>query len=78
MNSQSLIIGQMMLVTRMDYVNLVVGILLFVMGVIIVFVGNYFSKKIGILHVVIYFMATFVILTGILLIFLYDRPSILF
>ena len=67
----------MTLVTRMDYVNLVVGILLFVMGVIIVFVGNYFSKKIGILHVVIYFMAAFVILTGILLIFLYDRPSIL-
>ena len=61
----------------MDYVNLVVGVLLFVMGVIIVFVGNYFSKKIGILHVVIYFMASFVILTGVLLIFLYDMPSIL-
>ena len=61
----------------MDYVNLVVGILLFAMGVIIVFVGNYFSKKIGILHVVIYFMAAFVILAGVLLIFLYDRPSIL-
>ena len=61
----------------MDYVNLVSGVLLFVMGVIIVFVGNYFSKKIGILHVVIYFMASFVILTGVLLIFLYDRPSIL-
>ena len=61
----------------MDYVNLVVGVLLFAMGVIIVFVGNYFSKKIGILHVVIYFMASFVILTGVLLIFLYDRPSIL-
>ena len=61
----------------MDYVNLVVGILLFVMGVMIVFVGNYFSKKIGILHVVIYFMAAFVILTGVLLIFLYDRSSIL-
>ena len=61
----------------MDYVNLVVGVLLFVMGVVIVFVGNYFSKKIGILHVVIYFMASFVILTGVLLIFLYDRPSIL-
>ena len=61
----------------MDYVNLVVGILLFAMGVIIVFVGNYFGKKIGILHVVIYFMAAFVILAGVLLIFLYDRPSIL-
>ena len=61
----------------MDYVNLVSGVLLFVMGVMIVFVGNYFSKKIGILHVVIYFMASFVILTGVLLIFLYDRPSVL-
>ena len=61
----------------MDYVNLVSGVLLFVMGVMIVFVGNYFSKKIGILHVVIYFMAAFVMLTGVLLIFLYDRPSIL-
>ena len=61
----------------MDYVNLVSGALLFVMGVMIVFVGNYFSKKIGILHVVIYFMASFVILTGVLLIFLYDRHSIL-
>ena len=61
----------------MDYVNLVVGVLLFVMGVVIVFVGNYFSKKIGILHVVIYFMAAFVILAGVLLIFLYDRPSVL-
>ena len=61
----------------MDYVNLVSGVLLFVMGVMIVFVGNYFSKKIGILHVVIYFMAAFVMLTGVLLIFLYDRPSII-
>ena len=61
----------------MDYVNLVSGVLLLVMGVMIVFVGNYFSKKIGILHVVIYFMASFVILTGVLLIFLYDRPSVL-
>ena len=61
----------------MDYVNLVSGVLLLVMGVMIVFVGNYFSKKIGILHVVIYFMAAFVMLTGVLLIFLYDRPSIL-
>ena len=62
---------------KMDYVNLVVGVILSVMGMIIVFVGNYYSKKIGILHVIIYFMASFVILTGVLLIFLYDRPSIL-
>ena len=61
----------------MDFVNLIIGILLLVMGIIIIFVGNYFSKKIGILHVVIYFIAAFVILTGVLLMFLYDRPSIL-
>ncbi|MDH5697552.1 MAG: hypothetical protein OEY54_03380 [Nitrosopumilus sp.] len=47
------------------------------MGIVIIFVGHYFSKKIGILYVVIYFMAAFVILTGILLLFLYDKPSIL-
>ena len=62
----------------MDLTNLLVGIGLIIMGVIIIFVGNYFSKKIGILHVVIYFMAAFVILTGILLIFLHDQPSIIF
>jgi hypothetical protein len=58
--------------------NLVLGIGLVVMGIIVVFVGHYFSKKIGILHVVIYFMASFVLLTGVLLLFAYDRPSIFF
>ena len=43
-----------------------------------IFVGNYFSKKIGIIHVVIYFMASFVILTGVLLLFVWDKPSIFF
>jgi uncharacterized membrane protein len=61
----------------MDLTNLLIGIILIIMGIIIIFVGNYFSKKIGILHVVIYFMASFVILTGVLLSFLYDKPSIL-
>ena len=58
--------------------NLFVGIGLVAMGVIIVFVGHYFSKKIGILHVMIYFMASFVLLTGVLLLFAYDKPSIFF
>ena len=58
--------------------NLVLGIGLVVMGIIIVFVGSYFSKKIGIMHVMIYFMAAFVLLTGVLLLFAYDRPSIFF
>jgi uncharacterized membrane protein YGL010W len=58
--------------------NLVLGIGLVVMGIIVVFVGHYFSKKIGILHVMIYFMASFVLLTGVLLLFAYDRPSIFF
>jgi hypothetical protein len=58
--------------------NLVLGIGLVIMGIIVVFVGYYFSKKIGILHVVIYFMASFVLLTGVLLLFAHDRPSIFF
>ena len=60
------------------YENLILGIGLVIMGIVIVFVGNYFSKKIGILHVVIYFMAAFVILTGVLLLFTWDKPSIFF
>jgi hypothetical protein len=60
------------------YENLILGIGLVIMGIIVVFVGNYFSKKIGILHIVIYFMASFVILTGVLLLFAWDKPSIFF
>jgi hypothetical protein len=60
------------------YENLILGIGLVIMGIIVVFVGNYFSKKIGILYVVIYFMASFVILTGVLLLYAWDRPSIFF
>jgi len=60
------------------YENFWLGIGLTIMGVAMVFVGNYFSKKIGIVHVVIYFMASFVILAGVLLLFVWDRPSIFF
>ena len=60
------------------YENLILGLGLVFMGIIVVFVGNFFSRKIGILHVVIYFMASFVILTGILLLFAWDKPSIFF
>ena len=58
--------------------NLFLGIGLVAMGIIIIFVGHYFSKKIGILHVMIYFMASFVLLTGVLLLFAHDKPSIFF
>lgn len=61
----------------MDFPNALVGIFLIVMGIVIIFVGHYYSKKIGLLHVVIYFMAAFVIFTGVLLTFLYDKPSII-
>ena len=62
----------------MEIGNLVLGIGLVVMGIIVVFVGHYFSKKIGILHVMIYFMATFVLLTGVLLLFAYDKPPVFY
>ncbi|MDH3677872.1 MAG: hypothetical protein OEQ12_06170 [Nitrosopumilus sp.] len=62
----------------MEIGNLGLGIGLVVMGVIVVFVGHYFSKKIGVFHVLIYFMASFVLLTGVLLLFAYDRPPIFF
>jgi hypothetical protein len=62
----------------MEIGNLVLGIGLVIMGIIVVFVGHYFSKKIGILHVMIYFMASFVLLTGVLLLFAYDKPSVFY
>ena len=61
----------------MDLANLLLGVGITIMGMIIIFVGNYYSKKIGIFHVMIYFVAAFVILTGVLLMFLYDKPSII-
>ena len=61
----------------MDFINITTGIFISILGITIMFVGHYFSKKIGMLHIVIYFVASFVILTGVLLIMLYDKPSIL-
>ena len=64
------------LILLVDFVNLAIGVFLVLMGVVIIFVGNYYSKIIGILHVLIYFMASFVILGGVIFIFFYDRPSL--
>ena len=61
----------------MDFINIITRIFISILGITIVFVGYYFNKKIGISHVVIYFMASFVILAGVLLIILYNKPSIL-
>ena len=61
----------------MDFVNIVTGILLVIMGIVIIFVGNYYSKVIGILHILIYFMASFVILGGVIFMFFYDRPALI-
>jgi hypothetical protein len=60
----------------MDYTNLIIGMIIIIAGMIIVFVGNYFSKRIGIVHVVIYFMGAFVIFGGVVVVFLYNKPSI--
>ena len=60
----------------MDFTNVTIGISLVIMGIIIIFVGNYFSKIIGILHVLIYFMASFVILGGVIFLFFYDKPAL--
>ena len=61
----------------MDLTNLAVGIFLVILGVVIIFVGNYYSKIIGILHVLIYFMAFFVILCGVIFVFFYDTPALI-
>lgn len=56
----------------MDVTNIIIGVILVSLGIGIIFVGNY-SKKIGILHVLIYFMASFVIFGGVVFLLLYDR-----
>jgi len=61
----------------MDFINIGIGIFLVILGVIIIFVGNYYSKMIGILHVLIYFMASFVIMGGVILMFFYDKPALI-
>ena len=60
----------------MDYTNIISGIIIIVIGIAIVFVGSYYSKKIGIVYVVIYFMGAFVIFGGIVVLLLYDKASI--
>jgi hypothetical protein len=60
----------------MELPNIITGIIIVLIGVTIIFVGNYFSKKIGILHVVIYFMASFVIFGGIVILLLYEKTPI--
>jgi len=60
----------------MELSNTLTGIILISIGVVIVFAGNHFSKKIGILHVMIYFMASFVIFGGVVMLFLYDKAPI--
>ncbi|MBC8515681.1 MAG: hypothetical protein ISR81_03275 [Nitrosopumilus sp.] len=61
----------------MDLTNLIIGISLIFLGVVIIFVGSYYSKIIGILHVLIYFMASFVILGGVIFMFFYDKPALI-
>jgi len=60
----------------MELSNIITGAAIVLLGIVMIFVGNYFSKKIGILYVVIYFMASFVMFTGILVVLLYDKTSI--
>lgn len=60
----------------MELTNIITGTIITVIGIAMIFVGNYFSKKIGIFYVVIYFMAAFVIFAGILVFLLYDKTSI--
>jgi len=59
-----------------ELTNVITGIIIISIGIAIIFVGNYVSKKIGILHVAIYFMASFVIFGGVLILFLYDKTQI--
>ena len=60
----------------MEISNIIIGIIIISIGVVIIFIGNYFSKKIGILHVGIYFMASFVIFGGVVTLFLYGKAPI--
>ena len=58
--------------------NLTLGIFIIILGIIVIFVGYKFRNKIRVFHVIIYFMAVFVLLTGVLLLFAYDKPAIFF
>jgi hypothetical protein len=58
--------------------NFQLGSIITIFGIIIIFVGHHFRGKIGVFHVLIYFMAVFVLLTGVLLLFAYDISPIFF
>ena len=58
--------------------NFHLGSAITIFGIIIIFVGHHFRGKIGVFHVLIYFMAVFVLLTGVLLLFAYDKSPIFF
>jgi len=60
----------------MELSNIIIGMIVISIGVAIVGIGKYFSKKIGIFHVVIYFMASFVIFGGVVILLLYDKTPI--
>ncbi|MDH3657568.1 MAG: hypothetical protein OEM77_05475 [Nitrosopumilus sp.] len=58
--------------------NITLGSIIIILGIVIIFVGRYFSKKIRVFHVIIYFMAVFVLMTGVLLLVAHDKPPIFF
>ena len=58
--------------------NFTLGIFIIILGIIVVFVGYKVRNKIRVFHVIIYFMAAFVLLTGVLLLFAHDKPPIFF
>jgi len=58
--------------------NVTLGIMIVIFGIIIVYVGHYLSKKIKVFHVIVYFMAIFILMTGVLLLVAHDKPPIFF
>ena len=58
--------------------NFHLGSAIAIFGIIMIFVGHRFRGKIGVFHVLIYFMAVFVLLTGVFLLFAYDKSPIFF
>ena len=58
--------------------NFNLGSVITIFGIITIFVGHHFRGKIGVFHVLIYFMAVFVLLTGVLLLYAHDKSPIFF
>lgn len=56
--------------------NLLLGVFLIVMSFVIILVGYKAGKKINPFHVIIYFMSFFVLLTGVLLLLVIDKPPV--